>query len=214
MSKQPYRDPYAKRPPKGKQAAPSGSPFRMKNMNPYMKRRIRVTYLVIAVLLIGIWYIAGHYGYWFGTKTEDGFKMVKEAPFVDSGWTEAVITDRFTGENTYYIPDIDRLDMVAGIQRQTVNIGNHPDCPYFLSFILTADGPEETYEIYRSALYGQGQGAAEVDLEMGFDQGEFPVHIEYRFYIHYGGMLHFVTSETRDITVSAAYPPGAEKPAE
>ena len=57
-------------------------------------------------------------------------------------------------------------------------------------------------EVYRSALYGQGKGTEEVRFTSSFSPGTYPAQIEYRYYYH-NGMLHYMDSQTREITIIA-----------
>lgn len=180
------------------------NPLRWRTLPPFMKRRILSGYVVLVVLLFGVHVCATNYGYWFGNKTRDGFRIDREAPVVSMTDYEQVPAP--DGENILYVPVLDTLTLAANQLDQTVRLGNHPDSIYFLAYVITVpvlqNEEEIDKEVYRSALYGQGKGTEEVRFTSSFSPGTYPAQIEYRYYYH-NGMLHYMDSQTREITIIA-----------
>lgn len=178
------------------------NPLRWRTLPPFMKRRILSGYVVLVVLIFGVYVCATNYGYWFGNKTRDGFRIDREAPVVtQAGYEEVPAPD---GDHTLYVPEVRTLTLTPNQLDQTLEIGNHPDSVYFLAYVISVpvlQGDTEVLkQVYRSDLYGQGKGTETVQFTSTFTPGTYPAQIEYRYYYH-NGMLRYVASETRAITI-------------
>lgn len=178
------------------------NPLRWRTLPPFMKRRILSGYVVLIVLIFGVYVCATNYGYWFGNKSQDGFRIDREAPTVAMADYEEVLAP--DGENILYVPVIDTLYLAPNQIEQTVELGNHPDSIYFLAYVISVpvlqNDTEILTQVYRSDLYGQGKGTEDVRFTSAFSIGTYPAQIEYRYYYH-NGMLRYVASETRNITL-------------
>jgi|GEM_PF-5595127 len=174
------------------------SPAGWSRVNPYLRRKIMVTWIAMAIVILGCYIMITNYGYWFGNKTRDGIPIDQEAAAV-SVPGEAVAPD--AGGVPLYVPAVTEVTVTTAdhtVYEDQLGLGNPAENIYYLAYRLELAGQE----LYQSKLYAPGAGPAPAGKIFQFGPGAHPLKIYYRFY-QPRGMLVFIEEVERDLTVVA-----------
>ena len=159
------------------------NPLRWRTLPPFMKRRILSGYVVLVVLIFGVYVCATNYGYWFGNKTRDGFRIDREAPVVtQAGYEEVPAPD---GDHTLYVPEVRTLTLTPNQLDQTLEIGNHPDSVYFLAYVISVPVLQgDTEVLYCPKSYPNTNPFAESQSEQPVQKVHMEARAVYSFAVH------------------------------
>jgi len=174
------------------------SPGGWSRINPYLKRRIMVTWIAVALVIFGCYIMITNYGYWFGTTTRDGISIDREAAAVS---LPAAMAATDAAGVSLYVPSITELNVTAAdhaIDEDQLGLGNPAENVYYLAYRLELNGQE----LYQSKLYAPGTGPGAEGKRFQFGPGVHPLKVYYRFYLS-RGMLVFVQEVEQDLTVIA-----------